>query len=296
MDKKKRAFSFNKFDKESSSIVDNSLAFADLSGSSASKKIIEISIDELRPNPDQPRKVFKDEDIIEMAESIKTFGILEPILVRPDGEFHMIIAGERRYRAARQLGLETIPCLVKDVSDEDAYLISLIENLQRKDIDPFEEAAGYQRLIDQYSITQENIARTVGKSRTTITESLSINRLPETIRMICRETDISKTNIIEIAKASSEKEMLALIESINSGQLQSKQIRKTVRKLKEKNTGRPRSTDTYVTVFKHAKTYGKYLSKLAEVNIQEMPDSERKKIKERILENRKLEDGLLEIL
>jgi ParB family chromosome partitioning protein len=183
-----------------------------------------VDIDRLEPNPHQPRKHFGD--LSEMVASIKEKGVLEPILVRSvDGKFQ-IIAGERRYQASIIAGLSHLPCVEIDVDNKGSLEISLIENLQRKDLTPFEEAAALQRLCDQFGYTHDQVARKLGKSRTSITETLSLNRMPEPIQDICRQADIgSRSTLLEIVRQDSLEEMFALIERIGAGGLTRDEVR-----------------------------------------------------------------------
>lgn len=172
-----------------------------------------IDLRRIAPNPHQPRKEFGD--LSEMVASVKEKGILEPILVRHHEGRYEIIAGERRYQAARLAGLQRIPCIEVDVDARGMLEISLIENLQRRDLTPFEEAAAIQRLSDQFRYTHEEIAKKLGKSRTVITETLSLNRMPEAIQERCRQADIgSKSMLLQIVRQPTEEAMDRLIDRI----------------------------------------------------------------------------------
>ena len=173
-----------------------------------------IDIDRIEPNPHQPRKQFGD--LSEMVASIKEKGVLEPILVRAiEGGRFEIIAGERRYHASKLAGLRHVPSIEVDVDNRGMLEISLIENLQRKDLTPFEEAAAIQRLCDQFRYTHEEIARKLGKSRTVITEALSLNRMPETVQERCRQADIqSKSMLLQIVRQDTEEAMHTLVDKI----------------------------------------------------------------------------------
>jgi ParB family chromosome partitioning protein len=173
-----------------------------------------VDIERIEPNPHQPRKHFGD--LSEMVASIKEKGILEPILVRSHEGKYQIIAGERRYQAAKIAGLQHLPCVEVDVDSRGMLEISLIENLQRKDLSPFEESAAIQRLCDQFRYTHEEIARKLGKSRTVITEALSLNRMPEEIQERCRQADIiSKSMLLQIVRLDTTQEMHKLIDKIS---------------------------------------------------------------------------------
>ena len=147
-------------------------------------KIETLPLREIEPDPDQPRKTFDEEALGELAASIAEHGLLQPIAVRPKkvGPGYIIIAGERRWRAARLAGLDEVPVIIKDVTDEQAAALALIENLQREDLDPIEVAEGCRQLIDKYGLTQESAAKKLGKSRSAVTNSLRLLALPEDVR------------------------------------------------------------------------------------------------------------------
>jgi ParB family chromosome partitioning protein len=174
-----------------------------------------MDIQRVQPNPHQPRKEFGD--LSEMVVSVKEKGILEPILVRSHDGHYQIIAGERRYQAAKLAGLQRIPCIEVDVDARGMLEISLIENLQRRDLTPFEEAAALQRLCDQFRYTHGEIAKKLGKSRTVITEILSLNRMPDDVQERCRQADIaSKSMLLQIIRLPTADEMHALIDKIST--------------------------------------------------------------------------------
>lgn len=153
---------------------------------------VAIKIGEIEPNRDQPRKNFDDESIAELADSISKHGVLQPLLVRPIiGGGYQIVAGERRWRAARMAGVQEIPAVVRDLTDSEVMQLALIENLQREDLNPLEEAGGYQALIEEYGFTQEDIARTVGRSRPAVANALRLLSLPEDIRAMVQDGTIS---------------------------------------------------------------------------------------------------------
>jgi ParB family transcriptional regulator, chromosome partitioning protein len=185
-----------------------------------------IDIDRIEPNPHQPRKNFGD--LSDMVASIKEKGVLEPILVRAiEGGRFEIIAGERRYQASKMAGLRHVPSIEVDVDNRGMLEISLIENLQRKDLTPFEEAAAIQRLCDQFRYTHEEIARKLGKSRTVITEALSLNRMPETVQERCRQADIeSKSMLLQIVRQDSEDAMHRLVDRITGEGITREQARR----------------------------------------------------------------------
>ena len=148
----------------------------------AANPVTGLKIRDIEPDPDQPRHVFDDDALNELADSIRQNGVITPITVRRDGEIYRIIAGERRWRAARMAGLDEIPAHILDVDAKTSYALALIENLQREDLDPIEEAEGYRTLMDRYSMTQEQAAERVGKSRPAVANSLRLLNLPASLR------------------------------------------------------------------------------------------------------------------
>jgi ParB family chromosome partitioning protein len=172
-----------------------------------------VSIDQIDPNRNQPRQVMGD--LSELIASIQEKGVIEPLVVRQRGERFQIIAGERRYQASVQAGLRELPVVVRDVDDTEVIELALIENLQRKDLTPFEEAEALESLADRSGYTHEDLARRLGKSRTSITESLTLTNMPEDIRNLCRLADISsKSLLLQIVRQQSPQKMVAFIEEL----------------------------------------------------------------------------------
>lgn len=176
-----------------------------------------IPIHLIAPNPEQPRVEIGD--LTELSGSIKDKGVLEPILVKPNHQAGtwMIIAGERRWRAANLAGLTEMPCIELDISEKDIAEIALIENLQRKDLTVWEEVDGYAYLVEKFDYTHEDIAKKIGKSRTTVTESLTVAGLPEDVRAKCRLLDISsKSALLEVARQFDEQAMRDFLDNYKS--------------------------------------------------------------------------------
>ena len=148
----------------------------------ARNSVMEVRINQVEPNSEQPRKIFDQEKLDALAESIKNHGVVQPIIVRSEGPYYKIVAGERRWRAAKLAGLKTIPVIIKDITSREVMEIALIENLQREDLNPIEEAEAYQKLIEEYSITQEEVAKIVGKSRAAIANSVRLLTLTDEIK------------------------------------------------------------------------------------------------------------------
>jgi ParB family chromosome partitioning protein len=190
-----------------------------------------ISIEAIDPNPRQARSELGNID--ELMSSIKEKGVLEPILVRPKAGRYEIIAGERRYVASKRAGLRDMPCIEMRVEDNEAMEIALIENLQRKDLDVFEEADGLKALADVYGYNHEEIGKKIGKARSTITEILNICRIPKEIRDFCVKNNIvSRSTLIEIAKQKNIENMKRLVSMIKSRELSREDTRDLSKDLK----------------------------------------------------------------
>jgi ParB family chromosome partitioning protein len=197
-----------------------------------------LPIELLDPNPGQPRQVMGD--LSELMASVTEKGIIEPLVVRPFGGRFQIIAGERRYHAAVQVGLREVPVVIREADDREVMEIALVENLQRKDLTAFEESEALQQLAQRCGYTHEDMARKLGKSRTAITESLSLKNMPEDVRNLCRLADItSKSTLLQIVRQSDPEKMLALVEKLAG---QGATTRQDVRKETAKPAaGRPKS-------------------------------------------------------
>lgn len=179
-------------------------------------QVIDISIEELFPNPTQPRKLISDDKIADLSESIKKSGLISPIIVRKMNTKYEIIAGERRYHACKMAGIDKIPSIVKDISDEEAFKISLIENLQREDLNPMDEAEAYYTLKNQFNLTHQEIADSVIKDRSTVTNALRLINLPEEIKDALRNNIISTGHARAILMLDSVNEKISLLERIVS--------------------------------------------------------------------------------
>ncbi|HEY0159357.1 MAG TPA: ParB/RepB/Spo0J family partition protein [Thermoanaerobaculia bacterium] len=196
----------------------------------------------IEPNSEQPRSQLGN--IEELAASVREKGVLEPILVRQMGpNRYQIISGERRYRAATMAGLDEIPAIELDVDDREQLEIALIENIQRKDLTPFEEAEGFAVLQQKFGYTHDRISQVIGKSRTTITETLMINDIPDRIRAMCRESGISsKSVLVQVARAGSEEAMEQFVRAYAAGELSRDELRRqTAVKPEQKKAGRPKN-------------------------------------------------------
>jgi ParB family chromosome partitioning protein len=195
-----------------------------------------IPVDKIRPNPDQPRKALGE--LRELTDSIKEKGVLEPLLVRfvPRDDCYHIISGERRYHASRAAGLREVPCIEKIADDAETLELALIENLQRKDLTPFEEADGLQRLAEQFEYTHDDIAKKIAKARSSVTETMSLRVIPEIVRKECLELGVvSKSLLLQVARQPNERKMLEFVHRIAQGGLTRDEARRE--RQEEKNAG-----------------------------------------------------------
>jgi ParB family transcriptional regulator, chromosome partitioning protein len=205
-----------------------------------------IPIEDIQPNPQQPRQSLGD--LSELTASIRAKGVLEPILVRPKGGRFEIIAGERRFRAATEAGLAELPCVVRDTSDAETMEIALVENLQRKDLSPFEEADGLKVLAETFGYTHEKMAERLGKSRSSLTETLSLTAMPAEVRQLCRLADISsKSLLLQIVRQSDPRRMVALVEGLQK----SGATREAARRLAKESRPKPARGRPHNYVFRY---------------------------------------------
>src|SRR3984893_11526496 len=202
-----------------------------------------VPIDQIDPNPNQPRQHMGD--LSELIASIGEKGIIEPLVVRQRAGRFQIVAGERRYQAAVQVGLRELPAVIRDADETEMLELALIENLQRKDLTPFEESEALEGLAESCGYTHEDLARRLGKSRTSVTESLALNAMPEEVRNLCRLADISaKSLLLQVVRQNTAAKMTQLIEKITShGGATRQQLREAVAK--------PKAGRTKQVVFAH---------------------------------------------
>lgn len=201
---------------------------------------IVTSINEVKPNQTQPRKEFDEQGISELALSIKEKGILQPLVVRTIESGYEIIAGERRWRAAQRAGVTRVPVIVKEASDREVMELALIENLQREDLNPIEEAIAYQHLIDEYELTHEDVSRQIGKERSTITNQLRLLRLPEEAKAALIAGDITSGHaraILSIESPAEAREALNAIQRQRLSVRNTEQLIKKISKRKKKEAG-----------------------------------------------------------
>lgn len=200
-----------------------------------------VPIDQIDPNPDQPRQVMGD--LSELMASIAEKGIIEPLIVRQRGGRYQIVAGERRYQASVQVGVRELPVVIRDVDDNEIMEVALVENIQRKDLSPFEEAEALHVLAERCGYTHEDLARRMGKSRTNVTESLALAQMPTEVRNLCRLADISsKSLLLQIVRQQDPQKMIALIERLTRDGGGAAVTREHARKVVAKpKAGRPKA-------------------------------------------------------
>jgi len=203
------------------------------------KALRQCGIEEVQPNPFQPRKAFSDVQLQELVDSIREKGILQPLLVRRKSDGYELIAGERRWRAAQRAGLREIPILVRDVSDSEMLELSLIENIQRENLNPIEEAEAYKRLMEQFHLTQEEISKKVGKDRTTIANTVRLLRLPPEIKLSLAEGKITMGHARAFLSLEGADKQKLLWKRILSGGLSVRQTENLVKKLRTRSSPTP---------------------------------------------------------
>ena len=223
------------------------LLFNDNTSDVQVKKTLRLS--DIEPNRDQPRKTFSDEAITALADSIREHGVLQPILVRPlSTGGYQIVAGERRWRAARMLGLSEIPVTIRELSDIEAMQIAIIENLQREELNPVEEACGYAELIDKYGMTQEKVAQMVGRSRSTVANSVRMLALPKRVLKMVEEGTLSAGHAKALLGFDDEEMLIAVANRASEGELTVRQIERLAQKAADAKNSRkeskPKKEDT----------------------------------------------------
>ena len=211
-----------------SSIFDDDGLFGSDEGSVPQK----LKLTEIEPNKKQPRKTFNDEALKALADSIIENGIIQPLTVRPYGDVYQIVAGERRWRAAKIAGLKEVPVRIMELSDEQTMQIALIENLQREDLNPIEEALGYQQLIDTFSMKQDEVAKRVGKARSSVTNALRLLTLPEDVKVMVRDGQISVGHCKVIIGVPDEKSQRELAQRVVNDGISVRTLEKLAKQIK----------------------------------------------------------------
>ncbi len=189
-----------------------------------------VDIDKVEPNKDQPRKKFDEDELIELSESIKQYGIIQPIIVVDRKDYYEIVAGERRWRAARKAGLKKVPVIIKDYTDQEILLISLIENIQRQDLNPIEEALTYKRLLTESDLKQDELAEKVSKSRTAVTNSIRLLKLQDEVQQMLIDEMLSIGQARPLISVENPEKQIELAQEIFDKRLNAREAEKLVKK------------------------------------------------------------------
>lgn len=212
-----------------------------------STRVQYIALDQLVPNPQQPRRSFDEAALNELADSIRAYGILQPLTVRRQGGYYQLIAGERRLRAARLAGLREAPCLVARVDEQDADMLALIENLQRRDLDFFEEAAAVERLIGRYGLSQEQAAAKLGRSQSAVANKLRLLRLKEPVRQAVQQAGLTERHARALLRLEDAEAQLAALAVITAQGMNVAQTERYIeRLLEQRQRTPPQSRSTYI--------------------------------------------------
>ncbi len=214
MEQKKKALGKGLEELFSSEVLDFDTFESNIMENTSSDEVREIPVNEVRPNPYQPRKTFNEDALNELAESIKNYGVFQPIIVKKSIKGYDLIAGERRLRASRIAGIEKIPAIVKEFTDEQMREISLLENIQRENLTAIELAWAYKGIIDNLDITQEDLAKKIGKSRSHITNTLGLLNLPEEVQKKILDGEISMGHARVLSKMDNEEEVTTLADKV----------------------------------------------------------------------------------
>ncbi|MFH0918317.1 MAG: ParB/RepB/Spo0J family partition protein [Candidatus Omnitrophota bacterium] len=205
---------------------------------SKKEEIIYVRSEQIKPNPFQPREDFNQQNIEELAQSIKEKGVIQPLLVRRKGDNYELIAGERRLRAANSLGIKEIPVIARDVSDQDSLELALIENIQREGLNPIEEAHAYQHLMDKFQVTQEKISEVLGKSRVTITNTLRLLKLPHEIQQEMKKGRISFAHGRTLLEVDDTNQQRRLAQDIIAKGLSVRELENLIKSIRPKSVKR----------------------------------------------------------
>ena len=210
-----------------------------------SDNVVRMKISLVEPNRDQPRKYFDDEAISELADSVRQFGIIQPLLVQKKDDYYEIIAGERRWRAAQKAGLKEVPVIVREFSNQEAVEVSLIENIQREDLNPIEEAKAYERLVKEYGLSQEDVAGRVSKSRSAVTNSMRLLKLEESIQKMVETGEITEGHARAILGITDPKIQKDIAEAVAKEHLSVRQTEKMVRESSGGKKTRQKKTNDF---------------------------------------------------
>lgn len=226
-------------------------------------KVVEVSVEDIVPNPHQPRTKFTENDIVSLAESIYQNGILQPLSVRKTGDKFELIAGERRLRAAKSCGLQTVPCIIYDVSQRNSAILALVENIQREDLSFFDEAIGIEKLISYYGMTQEDAAAKLGRAQSTVANKLRLLRITDEERKLIIDNELTERHARALLKLGSTEDRMTILNKIIMNNLNVEKTEKLIDEYigcqKEKNSYKKRSV-----VFKDVRIFVNTINKAVE--------------------------------
>lgn len=236
-----------------------------LEGSSTHRdEVKELPVEMVHPNPYQPRQEFPEAELMELAASIKEHGILQPVVVRPASNGYELVAGERRLRACKMLGWTTIPAIVRELSDQDLALLGLVENLQREDLHFLEEAQGYQRLLEEFDFTQEELARRLGKSQSTIANKLRLLKLSPRVRSYISREIITERHARALLKLEDEEQQLEALQKIVEEDLTVQETERYIARLLEGKKRKKTARQKVVRVYKDIRIFLNTIRRAAE--------------------------------
>ena len=214
------------------------------------KKEQMIKVSMIEPNRDQPRKHFEEDSLLELADSIKRFGVLQPLLVQKKGDYYEIISGERRWRAAKLAGLKEVPVIIKEYTEEELVVVSLIENIQREDLNPIDEAMSYKRLLEEFHLKQDEVAERVSKSRTAVTNSMRLLKLSERVQQMLVDDMISTGHARALLALEDEEEQYLLAMRVFDEKLSVRDIEKIVKSMKTPKKEKPKKDMSQAFLYK----------------------------------------------
>lgn len=207
-----------------------------------------VKITKVEPNREQPRKKFDEDALLELAESLKQYGILQPLLVQKRDDYYEIIAGERRWRAAKLAGLKEVPVIVKDLSDQEIMEISLIENIQREDLNPIEEAHAYKRLLTEFNLKQDEVAERVSKSRSAITNSMRLLKLCDKVQQMIIDEKLTMGHVRPLIGIEDPEEQYAIAQKIFDERLTVRETEKLLKKIQKEKENPKKKEDSSVSM------------------------------------------------
>ena len=230
--------------------------------------VLRLKIRDIEPNPDQPRKVFDKDKLEALAASIREHGLIQPVLVKAETSgMYTIIAGERRWRAAKLAGLTEIPCILGEYSEKEVMELALIENLQREDLNPIEEAEGYQKLMETFALTQEEVAERVGKSRSAVANSMRLNNLSDKIKIMVTKGELTQGHARALLSLEKEADRLALAEKIIKDGLNVRQAENAVSAMQKKSNAKIAKKPTDKNIENYFKNLADELSSKFETKV-----------------------------